>query len=416
MKPMRFSLVVVSLSIVARLAFGAQHDDRMQPYVDALRKHSVPPTEAVMTALQNHDLVIFDDALHTAVEPFEFYCELVRDPRIRRAVDFVFLEVIPMSEQPALDAFFASDTCDVELLLPAFQSDFGGTGLPYATYFDLLQTIWQVNSQLPEAERIRVIAVNAPAYWGSIHSRRDVELFRQSLVGNDYTMYKIIRSHLEEFDEGLKGIFLTNTRHAYKDIRNGDGRNYWNCATFFHHFDPGVSYSIRLHNITIRLSKKTTADDLASSSTEGLEDFDVSWSRVEDGLWDSAFAARGNEPVAIALQNTPFGRAAYTGNHMLDAAPGQTMSDAYDALIFLAPVDLMRQTAMVDWIYTEDFKQELVRRAPLLYSQAEIDAVLASQGFSDLRQFIDAYFVAKPEVLQPLAADIGRIDAWKVAR
>ena len=44
---------------------------------------------------------------------------------------------------------------------------------------------------------------------------------------------------------------------------------------------------------------------------------------------------------------------------MLDAAPGQTMYDAYDALIFLAPVETCRQTAMVDFLYTEEFKHEL---------------------------------------------------------
>ena len=40
-------------------------------------------------------------------------------------------------------------------------------------------------------------------------------------------------------------------------------------------------------------------------------------------------------PIAISLKDNVFGKTDYIGNHMLNVADGQTMYDAYDALIFL---------------------------------------------------------------------------------
>jgi len=139
----------------------------------------------------------------------------------------------------------------------------------------------------------------------------------------------------------------------------------------------------------------------------------VKWVRMENGLWDNAFESYGNTPVAFDLKDTPFGSDEYIGNHMLNMAPGQTMYDAYDALIFLAPVEKLRQTAMVDFIYTDEYKSELERRSKFLYTEEQINEILTGYGFKSLREFIDNYFTFKPEIIQPLAKEIGPIDAWK---
>ena len=134
---------------------------------------------------------------------------------------------------------------------------------------------------------------------------------------------------------------------------------------------------------------------------------------MENGLWDSAFDTFGNAPIAFDLKDTPFGRAKYIGNHMLNVASDQTMYDAYDALIFLAPVEKLHQTAMVDFIYTDEYKFELERRSKFLYTEEQINKILTDYGLKSVRKFIDNFFVYKPEILQPLAKEIGPIDSWK---
>ena len=154
-------------------------------------------------------------------------------------------------------------------------------------------------------------------------------------------------------------------------------------------------------------------DASTPKTTEGLEDVIVKWVRLENGLWDSAFEVFGNTPVAFDLKGTPFGSADYIGNHMLNVASGQTMYDAYDALIFLAPVDKMRQTAIVDFIYTEDFKHELARRLKILYTEKQLEKILKDQDVKSVKEYIDSQFIYKPEKSQPLLKYIGPIDAWK---
>jgi len=391
----------------------AQQSEKLKPYVNTLKEKGDEPIHFILDKLDHYDLILFDDALHTAVEPFEFYQDLIKNVDFQKKVKYVFLEAVSINQQPALDEYFESKVDDLKFLYPAFQNDFSGTGWPYKTYFDLLQTIWKINSTLPVQDRFKVIAVNAPTYWKEINTPKDIDLFRLSLAGNNYTMYKIILSYLDNFKSGEKGIFLTNTRHAYKGIKNRENKYYWNCGTFFYLHNPGKTYSVHFHNINLSFEGKKEVDSKILKTTEGLENVIVKWVRMENGLWDSAFEIFGNTPIAFDLKDTPFGKAEYIGNHMLDIASGQKMYNAYDALIFLAPVEKLRQTAMVDFIYTEEYKHELERRSKFLYTEEQIDKILNDYGLKSLREFIDNYFIYKPEILQPLAKEIGPLEAWK---
>ena len=404
-------LIFVLLGVMSSFA---EQNEKLMPYVQTLKEKGDEPIHFILDQLNNHDLIIFDDALHTAVEPFEFYQSLIQNPAFQKKVKYIFLEVVSVNQQPALDAYFDSEVDDLSLLYPAFQNDFSGTGWPYQTYFDLLQAVWKTNATLPVQDRFKVIAVNAPTYWQEINTSTDVDLFRLSIAGNDYTMYKIILSYLNNFNSGDKGVFLTNTRHAYKGIKKRNNQYYLNCGTFFYLYSPGKTYSVHFHNINLSFEGEKNIDPNTPKTTEGLEDVIVKWVRIENGLWDSAFEANGNVPVAFDLSDTPFGSAKYIGNHMLNVAPGQTMHDAYDALIFLAPVETQHQTAMVDYIYTDEYKQELGRRAKFLYTKEQIDQILSADGLKSVRDFIDNYFVYKPEVLQTLLKEIGPTDAWKI--
>lgn len=391
----------------------AQQNERLKPYINTLKEKGDEPIHFVLDKLNNYDLIIFDDALHTAVEPFEFYQDLVRNVDFQKKVKYIFLEVVSVNQQPALDAYFDSEIDDLKLLYPAFQNEISGTGWPYKTYFDLLQTIWKINSTLPVQDRLKVIAVNAPAYWKEINTAKDLDLFRLSFLGNDYTMYKIILSYLDNFKSGNKGIFLTNTRHAYKGIKNRDNKYYWNCGTFFYLQNPGKTYSVHFHNINLSFEGKKEVDSKTPRTSQGLENVIVKWVRMENGLWDSAFESFGNTPIAFDLKDTSFGRTAYIGNHMLNAAFGQTMYDAYDALIFVAPVEKLHRTAMVEFIYTDEFKYELERRSKILYSKDQIDEILSNNGLKSLGEFINNNSKYQPEEIQPLAKGIGPLDAWK---
>lgn len=387
------------------------NDRLLAAHVEALKDKGSPPHDYVLNALDEHDLILFDDALHNAVEPWTFYTALVRDPAFRSKAQYVFLEVIPSNRQSALDAYFSTFPEDRTLLYPAFQDRYGWS---YKTYFDFLHEVYEINRALPEGERLQVRAVSTPSYWKEMEKPEDWENYNdREVISRDYAMYRTILADLNEFERGAKGVFLTNTRHAYTDIRKTGGALFWNTGTFFRRHHPGKTWSVRLNAPILRIEKEKAADETAPRTGEGLERYSYSWARVADGLWDSAFDVYGAMPVAADLKTTPFGEAAYMGNHMHKAAPGQTMSDAYDGVVFLAPFERQRSSATVDFIYTPTFKKELARRYRITHTPEQIDAMVKSVGFKSLEAYIDATSAAEREKPSPQAAAAGSINAWR---
>jgi hypothetical protein len=287
--------------------------------------------------------------------------------------------------------------------LPAFRNDVSGTGgIGYRTYLELLSAIREVNGSSPPEERLSVVAVSNPVYWPAVTSATDVELFQRSLAGRDYDMARQILLTLDDFRAGKKGIFLTNTRHAYTGVQARDGDFFWNTGTFLRQWHPGKTCSVRIHNVTLGIERRVRGPN-GPRSAQGLEDVVYRWRRVDGGRWDRAFAANGDLPVGLTLAGSAFGRAAYLGNHALDAARGQTMADAYDALIFLAPLERLRQSAALPGLYGPDFQEELARRYRLLRSPAELAEEMRTAGCSTVEELVRLSFVEWPEQPVPSA-------------
>ncbi len=377
--------ILLTFFIFVSLNSYAQENKLISNYMEVLDKTGQEPVKFVNNLLDEYDLIVFDDALHLAKEPFDFYQKLIRNNQFKGKVKYIFIEAFSITSQPYIDSYFNSVVKDSTILLPVFQNDYSGYGWRYKTYLDLLGTIWEVNSQLSESEKIQVICIDQPIYWSGIQTRKDYNLFQQSLVGRDYFMYKIITQTLDDFKSGEKGVFLTNTRHAYKGIKKSNGKFYWNTGTFLNQWHPRKSYSIRLHNVNLSIQSKL--DSKSNSSTEGLDKVSYSWIRMDNGLWDKAFKENGNVPIAISLEKNIFGKSAYVGNHMLNVADNQTMYDAYDGLIFLAPLEELHFSAEVDFIYTDSFIQELKRRIMLL-QEDQLSSFLIENGVDSLDDFI----------------------------
>ncbi len=409
-----FYLMFILFCFLTEIAFAGRDElhPRLRPFVDVIKNEGQAPIPYIISTLDKVDLILFDDAWHPALEPFQFYQSLLRTPAFREKVKYIFLEVVPVNRQHCIDAYLNAEQEDVALLYPAFQDDFSGFGWDMQTYFDLLATVYQVNQQLPPAEKIKVFAVNAPVFWQEIHTAEDLQLFRKSLTGNDYTMYKIILAEMDHFQSGRKGIFLTNTRHAYKGIKDRNGQYFWNCGTFFHQWHPGKTASIRFHQMALHISREKSLDPETAQSTAGTERYDYQWVRMLEGLWDSAFEATGNSPVAIPLQNNVFGNTPYVGNHMHKAMPGQKMSAANDAIIFLAPLEELHNTALTDIIYTPAFKQELARRLPILYTPEQLAQKFESYEVNSITALVEKLSTARAQLLIPQARMLPPKTAW----
>ncbi len=355
-------------------------------YYNDIEKYGQEPTEYVAHLLNQYDLIVFDDGLHSAFEPFVFFDQLINSRDLSGKINYIFLETISTTTQPLIDRFLNAGTRDTSILIKVFQDDYTGIGWRFQTYLDLFKTVWEHNQGLPDTLKIKIIGVNPPIYWEAIHTWKDYEIFQSSLKSRDYFLYLEILQGMKGFSSGEKGLFVTNTRHAYKNIKDSAGRLYWNTTTFFNQRNPGKVFSIRMHNVMLSIEsvKKTTT---GRKSTDGLSELVYRWIRMDNGRWDSAFAMNGNKPVAIPFKNTAFGQTPYPVNQMTDIATGTCMADAYDALIFLAPLTDMHFSAEFNYIYTPAFKPELERRLRLL--QADFDAFLKKNGASSFDEYYE---------------------------
>ncbi len=73
------NLSFLLLFLVLSYAYSQpQHSEKLTPYVTALNEKGKEPIHFILDKLDNYDLILFDDALHTAVEPFEFYQDLIK--------------------------------------------------------------------------------------------------------------------------------------------------------------------------------------------------------------------------------------------------------------------------------------------------------------------------------------------------
>ncbi len=414
-KSRRLAVTWALLGIAVTLA-RAEADPRLQPYLQVLQSQGQDPVSFVVAKLDTFDLIVFDDALHTAIEPFAFYQQLVQDDAFQAKRPAIFLEAVPSNKQRYLDDYLAAPDDDPRRLHPAFQDDVNGLGFPYKTYFDLLRMVRRVNHRLGGEAALQVFGVGSPTWWSEIQTPRDLEQFRKSLASYDHHMYATIRDELDEFQSHRKGVFLTNTRHAYRGIKRRDGQFFWNATTFFEQRFPGEVYSIRLHNVALSVLQIREPAPNTPQTAEGRERMEYKFVRMGRGLWDSAFRAAGDHPVAFPIAGNVFGEEPYIGNHQVEAMPGQKMQDAYDAVIFLAPIETLRQTALVDSLYTPAYRQELKRRYRIMYTEAQLAALFRESQVQDLEGLVEETARPRPEEPSPQARSVGPIDEWKATQ
>lgn len=98
----RQSLLLVIFSSGILFSQSDNDVERLQKYIHILNESGRDPIQFIVDSLRDYDLIIFDDALHTAVEPFEYYQKLIETPSFYNLVKYIFLETISINRQPQL--------------------------------------------------------------------------------------------------------------------------------------------------------------------------------------------------------------------------------------------------------------------------------------------------------------------------
>lgn len=83
------------LLFIASNAYS-QNMGKLTPYLNALNEKGKEPIYFILEKLDRYDLILFDDALHTSVEPFEFYRDLIRNADFQKKSSIFSLKLLPL--------------------------------------------------------------------------------------------------------------------------------------------------------------------------------------------------------------------------------------------------------------------------------------------------------------------------------
>lgn len=309
----------------------------IKPFVQFLQDHAEEPEPFVMRAVADHELTIIGE-IHHRPRYWAFNGSLVNEPDFPDRVGTIYLE-LPSHAQPLVDVFLASEDCDTSPVIEALR-DMLWMGWPDQAMLDFFVTVWMRNRSLSPEQRLRIVLVDMPRPWSEINERRDLiryETDRDKLMADN-----ILKDMREHPDEPRHRLFIVGVGHTGLNLEYVPDCPVMTAGWHLREaLGPGQVYAIIQHR----------AVQTNTGAVSG---------RLCFGLFDSAFAALGNRPMAFPLDTGPFGAEAYDADP--DNPVNCTYADGFNAYLYLGPLETEIFSPLIAGFYNHAFVQELDRR------------------------------------------------------
>ncbi len=309
----------------------------LAPYVKYLQKSGEPPKEFVLDALRRHRLVAIGE-LHHRPTYWALNCRVVRDPRFSMTTGTVYME-LPMHAQELVDQFLTAEQLDTAPVIKMLRDNLW-TGWPDQPMLDFFVAVWETNQLLDETQRIRIMLVDMPRPWkdwireGSLSKQR---------IDRDKLMADNVLADMTSSADKRHALFIVGYSHLEILRLAGHDSPIKKSGWYLREALGEEIYSILQHGPVI--------------SNMG----DV-FGRTCLGLFDEAFAANGNKPIAFALAESPFGQERFDMDGDICAANMNSFRQAFDGYIYLGPLKDEIFSPLIPGFYTDEFVEELDQR------------------------------------------------------
>ncbi len=321
----------------------------LQQFVQFLEEKAEEPKTFVMRALATHKVVVIGE-VHHRLRYWLFNAALVTDPNFPHHVGTIYLE-LPSHAQPLIDGFLASPQCDTAAVIEMLRDNLW-MGWPDQAMLYFFQTVWMVNQDLQPEQRLRIVLVDMQRPWSKIEVRPDWKSYE---VDRDQFMARnIVRDIQARPDDTRNNLFIVGVGHAPLLAKYLTG---WPILTsgwyLRQELDPENVYAILQHRPVM--------------TNMGRVD-----GRLCLGLFESAFDALDNRPMAFPLDTGPFGKEPYDADP--DRPVGSTFGEGFSAYLYLGPLETEAFSPLIAGFYTEAFVRELDRRHMLMFDQRWAEA------------------------------------------
>lgn len=358
----------------------------LRPFVEFLQREAVDPKEFILQALACRRVVILGE-VHHRPRYWAFDAALVRATNFWQKVGVLYLE-LPSNDQPLVDQFLAARKYNPQPVIDMLRDNLW-MGWPDQPMLEFFKAVWEVNQPLPKENRLRIVAVDMARPWKEIKARDD---WRKYDVDRDQFMAEnVARDLLEHASDSRHALFIVGYMHAMVNFTSAGG-------------EAVKSAGWHLREMMGESNVFAVFPHSPVMSNMG----DVK-GRIGLGLFESAFAALTNRPMAFPLDHGPFGGEIFDAS--LDFQTADPFRNGYHAYLYLGPLEDESFSPLIPGFYTDDFVQELDRRQRIMNGKGLVEGgvlpKLDTQSF--LRWMSDEWGQPRYEwtVLGPL-------DAWQL--
>ena len=337
------SALICGMLVAVTFISGCEQPDA---FVGYLKKNGQAPKNFILDKLSNHQLVIYGEA-HKRKASWDLLKSVINEPSFSKKTGIVFLEMSSDSQEK-MDMFFANETMDSEIILDILRS-VQSEGWDDRGMYEFIIDLWNLNRQLAEKEKIKVVLADIQRPFSSMKTSEDLLNWITNAPDRDQQMADIIETSMKSRKDERGGLFIVGMGHAFK-VRIETDEFDWISA--------GAQLKERFseQDVYITLTHIPIMDNIGN--VEGL---------TNNGIFDDAFERNKNKPVAFDLADSPFGKELFDVFTELNSFEGLgNYENNFDGYIFLMPLKKEGSPYLLPELITGDFVQELRRRNDLV--------------------------------------------------
>ncbi len=316
-------------------------------FISFIKENQKSPEEFILSALAGYPLVIYGET-HFRRISWDLMKSLINNPAFPELAGTVFVEH-PVHSQQRFDRFFESETLQPQIILDILGEQHYW-GWDDKGFYEFCMELWQVNRNLPEQKKIKLMATDLNLPWLSINNRDEYKSYRPIYAQDrENSMADVIENYIRSGPDNRNHLFIVGNYHAMKN-----------------------NFNSRLIKAAALLVERFSADSIFSILTHGpcSDNYGGVFGKARNGLFDYVFEKTGNQPLAFPLKNSPFGKEPYDMSEEWRAEPLiGNYEDCYDGYIFLGPVEEEEASYVLYEMFTEEYIVELKRRAEILQAK-----------------------------------------------